>query len=96
MLFQQVALLLLSTAAHVICDIALQRPLQESIASESRINASFELFKDLEEYSRIVDIAYCVGTAGLGIQKPFLCASRCEDFKSFELITVKEASSDIL
>ncbi|KAL8673709.1 MAG: hypothetical protein Q9168_001870 [Polycauliona sp. 1 TL-2023] len=49
-------------------------------------NISIELFDDLEELSRIVDIAYCVGTVGLGIQKPFLCASRCQDFKSFELV----------
>ncbi|KAL8849264.1 MAG: hypothetical protein Q9221_005734 [Calogaya cf. arnoldii] len=49
-------------------------------------NISIELFDDLEELSRIVDIAYCVGTAGFGIQKPFLCASRCQDFKSFELV----------
>lgn len=51
-------------------------------------NISVELFNDLEELSRIVDIAYCVGTAGLGIQKPFLCASRCQDFKHFELVKV--------
>lgn len=52
---------------------------------------SRELFFELEELSRIVDIAYCVGTAGLGIQKPFQCASRCsdEDFKDFELVTVR-------
>ncbi|PVI00258.1 alpha/beta-hydrolase [Periconia macrospinosa] len=50
---------------------------------------SRELFFELEEQARIVDIAYCVGTAGLGIQKPFECASHCgdEDFKHFELVT---------
>jgi hypothetical protein len=49
-----------------------------------------ELFFELEELARIVDISYCVGTAGLGIQKPFSCASHCgdEDFKDFELVTV--------
>jgi hypothetical protein len=38
-----------------------------------------------------VDIAYCVGTAGLGIQKPFSCASRCgdRDFETFELVKVR-------
>ncbi|KAF2441005.1 alpha/beta-hydrolase [Karstenula rhodostoma CBS 690.94] len=48
-----------------------------------------ELFFELEELARIVDISYCVGTAGLGIQKPFSCASHCgdEDFKDFELVT---------
>lgn len=50
-----------------------------------------ELFWELEELSRIVDISYCVGTAGLGIQKPFKCASRCadKDFEDFELVTVR-------
>ncbi|KAJ4301257.1 hypothetical protein N0V90_003348 [Kalmusia sp. IMI 367209] len=50
---------------------------------------SRELFFQLEELARIVDISYCVGTAGLGIQKPFSCASHCgdEDFKDFELVT---------
>ncbi|KAL5117188.1 hypothetical protein ACEQ8H_004876 [Pleosporales sp. CAS-2024a] len=50
---------------------------------------SQRLFWELEELARIVDIAYCVGTAGLGIQKPFRCASRCADagFEAFELVT---------
>lgn len=55
---------------------------------QSDHNVSDGLFRDLEELSRVVDIAYCVGTAGLGIQKPFLCASRCQDFKHFELVKV--------
>jgi hypothetical protein len=47
------------------------------------------LFWELEQLARIVDISYCVGTAGLGIQKPFRCASHCadSDFESFELLT---------
>lgn len=49
---------------------------------------SSDLFADLEELSRIVDIAYCVGLTGSGIQKPFLCASRCQEFGSFQLVTV--------
>ncbi|KAI9670414.1 MAG: hypothetical protein M1817_004457 [Caeruleum heppii] len=48
-------------------------------------NITVELFAELEELSRIVDISYCVGTTG--IQKPFLCASRCQDFAGFELVT---------
>ncbi|KAF9692559.1 hypothetical protein EKO04_009627 [Ascochyta lentis] len=50
---------------------------------------SQKLFWELEELARIVDISYCVGTAGLGIQKPFQCASRCSDrdFDRFELLT---------
>ena len=47
---------------------------------------SRKLFYELEELARIVDVSYCVGTTG--IQKPFLCASRCQDFEGFELITV--------
>ncbi|KAF2266323.1 alpha/beta-hydrolase [Lojkania enalia] len=48
---------------------------------------STELFAELEELARIVDISYCVGTAGLGIQKPFSCVSRCSEFENFELVT---------
>lgn len=49
-----------------------------------------DLFWELEELSRVVDISYCVGTAGLGIQKPFKCLSHCgdKDFQSFELVKV--------
>jgi hypothetical protein len=56
---------------------------------------SQDLFWELEELARIVDIAYCVGTAGLGIQKPFRCASHCSDrdFETFELVTVCAACS---
>lgn len=58
-------------------------------------NVSDALFRDLEELSRVVDIAYCVGTAGLGIHKPFLCASRCGDFKHFELVKVSSCVTTI-
>jgi len=47
-------------------------------------NITIELFAELEEFSRIVDIAYCVGMTG--ISKPFQCASRCDDFPAFELL----------
>ncbi|KAL2072750.1 hypothetical protein VTL71DRAFT_12093 [Oculimacula yallundae] len=47
-------------------------------------NISIQLFASLEELSRIVDISYCVGTTG--ISKPFLCASRCDEFPDFELV----------
>ena len=63
-----------------------QAPLTGSLLSSASHNISAELFTDLEELSRIVDISYCVGTTG--IQKPFLCASRCTDFQGFELVTV--------
>jgi Lipase (class 3) len=48
---------------------------------------SESLFVELEELSRIVDVAYCVGFQGPGISKPFECLSRCSDFEHFELIT---------
>ena len=69
---------------------AIQQPLLRggNKANDSLITQ--KLFWELEELARIVDIAYCVGTAGLGIQKPFKCASRCSDrdFETFELVTV--------
>ena len=66
----------------------MQALLAEDLPSTSENTISVELFDDLEELSRIVDISYCVGITGPGIQKPFLCASRCQDFPSFELVTV--------
>jgi len=64
-----------------------QAPLTDGFLATSNHNISQELFYDLEELSRMVDISYCVGTTGTGIQKPFLCASRCQDFPNFELVT---------
>ncbi|CCF41584.1 lipase [Colletotrichum higginsianum] len=46
---------------------------------------SVELFRNLERTSRIVDIAYCVGTSG--ISQPFSCVSRCKEFPSFILVS---------
>jgi hypothetical protein len=68
---------------------ATQQPLGQRRANDTLI--SQKLFWELEELARIVDIAYCVGTAGLGIQKPFRCASRCgdRDFETFELVQVR-------
>jgi pimeloyl-ACP methyl ester carboxylesterase len=51
---------------------------------KSSSNISLTLFAELEELSRVVDISYCVGTTG--ISKPFSCASRCNEFPSFELV----------
>lgn len=48
---------------------------------------SVELFEELEELARIVDISYCVGLTSFGISKPFQCLSRCKDFPEFELVT---------
>ena len=65
-----------------------QQPLLRGTGNTSVI--SQKLFWELEELARIVDISYCVGTAGLGIKKPFKCASRCadRDFETFELVKV--------
>ncbi len=65
-----------------------QSPLTDDSRFKKNREISSELFADLEELSRVVDIAYCVGLAGIGIQKPFQCASRCHEFKSFQLVTV--------
>lgn len=62
--------------------------------SGSKGAISSELFTDLEELSRIVDISYCVGLTGTGIQKPFLCASRCQEFGSFQLVTVRGSHTE--
>ncbi|KAL6706917.1 hypothetical protein ACN47E_005060 [Coniothyrium glycines] len=63
-----------------------QQPLLRGPSNDTLITQ--DLFWELEELARVVDISYCVGTAGLGIQKPFKCASRCgdKDFESFELV----------
>ncbi|KAL1881042.1 hypothetical protein Plec18167_003583 [Paecilomyces lecythidis] len=45
------------------------------------------LFESLDELARVVDISYCVGATGTGIQKPFECLSRCDEFQGFELVT---------
>lgn len=52
---------------------------------------SRETFASLEELSRIVDVSYCVGSTG--VQKPFRCLSRCNEFPGFELITVSSMTS---
>ncbi|KAL8954057.1 MAG: hypothetical protein Q9222_000114 [Ikaeria aurantiellina] len=89
-----VSLLLFSlTTAYARSGRSQQEPLWLSQTSQATSNVSIELFNDLEEFSRIVDIAYCIGTAGLGIQKPFLCASRCQDFEHFELVKVSLVST---
>lgn len=75
------ALVLFSTAtAHPATS---QQPLVLDVLN-NQTNISIELFAELEELSRIVDISYCVGTTG--ISKPFQCASRCGEFPDFELV----------
>jgi hypothetical protein len=60
----------------------------ETYRTPSNRAVSAALYVDLEELARVVDITYCVGAVGLGIQKPFECPSRCSDFDNFELVTV--------
>lgn len=68
--------------------LTLQASLAQDSPSQMNQGISEDLFNELEEHSRIVDIAYCVGLAGTGIRKPFACLSRCDNFKDFELVTV--------
>ena len=78
------SLLLIITGAPRIS--AAQLPLTSPHSNSLNRTVSSTLFYELEELARIVDISYCVGTTG--IQKPFLCVSRCQEFPDFELITV--------
>lgn len=80
-------LFLLSTLAILQVE-TLQLPLSGTSPLTAGRGISEELFADLEELSRIVDISYCVGLTGTGIQKPFECLSRCHEFRGFELVTV--------
>jgi hypothetical protein len=64
--------------------IADQAPLLDRNQNQS---ISKDLFNDLEELSRLVDIAYCVGLQGPGIQRPFQCPNHCAEFDNFELVT---------
>jgi hypothetical protein len=66
---------------------AQQVPLLRHAADNRTVSP--ELFSDLEELARIVDISYCVGLTGSGIYKPFKCLSRCSDFPDFELVKVR-------
>jgi hypothetical protein len=74
---------LLSAAALASANV--QRPLALS-HDESPKPISVALFSSLERMSRLVDIAYCVGTTG--VSEPFSCASRCREFPTLTLATV--------
>ncbi|RPA94010.1 alpha/beta-hydrolase [Choiromyces venosus 120613-1] len=66
-------------------------PVREQIQLSNRRNSSTttpisqKLFDEFEELSRIVDIAYCVGSLNTGVEQPFQCLSYCKDFPTFEL-----------
>ena len=87
---------LLSSLKGIRGDVT-QQPLVHGHTSSNDTLISQKLFWELEELARIVDIAYCVGTAGLGIQKPFSCASRCgdRDFETFELVKVSRRIQNV-
>ncbi|KAK7924901.1 Alpha/Beta hydrolase protein [Apiospora marii] len=61
-----------------------QKPLRVAETDNPASGISVRLFAHLERLSRLVDIAYCVGTTGL--TRPFECASRCKDFPTLELV----------
>lgn len=80
---------LLLLALTVLAAAAVPVDHQVPLLQHARTNrtVSVDLFTELEELARIVDITYCVGLTGLGISEPFSCLSRCKDFPKFELIT---------
>ena len=80
--------------ASVSCQPKEQIPIIQHHASSNR-TISTQLFAELEELSRVVDISYCVGDLGLGIKKPFSCVSRCKDFENFELVAVRLVNSPL-
>ncbi|RDW57420.1 uncharacterized protein DSM5745_11504 [Aspergillus mulundensis] len=65
-----------------LCTVSVAHVAPENDRPEKQISS--DLFDSLEELSRIVDIAYCIGTTG--VQKPFQCLSHCQEFKGFELV----------
>lgn len=79
--------------------IATCLPAQE-VLQQSRVedfgnhNVSTQLFAELEEFARIVDIAYCVGVTG--IYPPFECASRCSEFPGYQLVDVRSPIPPLL
>ncbi|RBR24801.1 uncharacterized protein FIESC28_02369 [Fusarium coffeatum] len=75
--------LIFITSSFAFSSSSSQRHIPESnTPSPNSISVSF--FATLERLSRLVDIAYCIGTTG--VRKPFDCVSRCNDFPSLSLI----------
>ncbi|KAI9693909.1 MAG: hypothetical protein M1822_003180 [Bathelium mastoideum] len=77
--------LLYSLVSTSWCFPTSQAPLTDHVTRNHSVSP--QLFAELEELARLVDISYCVGLTGTGIQKPFECVSRCGDFNDFELVT---------
>lgn len=95
MRFAQRLLALQCLATAALAFLTFQTPLQAPAHATLSHNISTTLFAELEELARIVDISYCVGVAGLGITKPFQCASRCNEFPDFELVNVSVAPNNL-
>ncbi|KAI1818406.1 Alpha/Beta hydrolase protein [Poronia punctata] len=62
-----------------------QYPFSQHQDANTIDGVSANFFASIERLSRLVDIAYCVGTSG--IRQPFSCISRCKDFPTLELVT---------
>jgi hypothetical protein len=60
---------------------------QHGISTLRNGTVSKQLYLELEELSRLVDITYCIGVQGPGIRRPFSCPSHCKDFPHVELLT---------
>ncbi len=76
---------------HDILGLNLPAPFEDGNAKHNtNHNITVQLFAELEELSRVVDISYCVSTTG--IQKPFVCASRCAEFPGWELVGTFDGS----
>lgn len=82
----QALLLVLSLACFAASAVPVdpQLPLLQHALTNRTVSP--DLFFELEELARIVDITYCVGLTSLGVSKPFSCLSRCKDFPEFELV----------
>ncbi|KAK2069479.1 hypothetical protein P8C59_004059 [Phyllachora maydis] len=61
-----------------------QQQQQNALATAGASGVSLPFFASLERTSRLVDITYCVGTAG--VSPPFSCPSRCADFPTLHLL----------
>ena len=87
-LFHFLAYLSASLLVVAQSDGSSQQPLRsdssKEIALDSPIDVPLPLFANLERLSRLVDISYCIGYAG--VSKPFECVSRCNDFPTLTLI----------
>ena len=76
----------LLTVISLLVDLALAGVLDPNLHSQTN-GVPSELFNSISDLSRLADISYCVGSSG--IQPPFQCWKNCDEFKGFELVTVR-------